>query len=35
VFSIFDPVMMVTLIAIVGTVALAVILPILQLWNTQ
>jgi type II secretory pathway component PulF len=35
VFSIFDPVMMVSLIAIVGTVALAVILPILQLWNTQ
>jgi type II secretory pathway component PulF len=35
VFAIFDPVMMVTLIAIVGTVALAVILPILQLWNAQ
>jgi type II secretory pathway component PulF len=35
VFAIFDPVMMVTLIAIVGTVAMAVILPILQLWNTQ
>jgi len=35
VFSVFDPVMMVSLIAIVGTVALAVILPILQLWNAQ
>jgi type II secretory pathway component PulF len=35
VFSIFDPVMMVTLIAVVGTVALAVILPILQLWNVR
>lgn len=35
VFSIFDPVMMVSLIAVVGTVALAVILPILQLWNAR
>ncbi|MDX2186326.1 MAG: type II secretion system F family protein [Opitutaceae bacterium] len=35
VFSIFDPVMMISLIAIVGTVALSVILPILQLWNVK
>ena len=35
VFAIFDPVMMVSLIAVVGTVALAVILPILQLWDAK
>jgi type II secretory pathway component PulF len=35
VFSIFDPVMMISLIAIVGVVALSVILPILQLWNVK
>lgn len=35
VFAIFDPVMMVSLIGVVGTVALAVILPILQLWNAR
>lgn len=35
VFAVFDPVMMVSLIAIVGTVALAVVLPILQLWGAQ
>jgi type IV pilus assembly protein PilC len=35
VFAIFDPVMMLSLIGIVGTVALAVILPILQLWNAR
>jgi type II secretory pathway component PulF len=35
VFAIFDPVMMVSLIAVVGTVALAVILPILQLWGAR
>jgi type II secretory pathway component PulF len=35
VFAIFDPVMMVTLIAVVGIVALSVILPILQLWDVK
>ena len=35
VFAIFDPVMMITLIAVVGTVALSVILPILQLWEAK
>jgi type IV pilus assembly protein PilC len=35
VFAIFDPLMMVSLIAIVGVVALAVILPILQLWDVR
>jgi type II secretory pathway component PulF len=35
VFSIFDPVMMVSLIAVVGVVALSVILPILQLWDAK
>ena len=35
VFAIFDPVMMVSLIAIVGVVALSVILPILQLWDVK
>jgi type II secretory pathway component PulF len=35
VFAIFDPVMMVSLIAIVGVVALSVILPILQLWDAK
>jgi type IV pilus assembly protein PilC len=35
VFAIFDPLMMVSLIAIVGTVALSVILPILQLWDAK
>jgi type II secretory pathway component PulF len=35
VFAIFDPVMMLSLIGIVGFVALAVILPILQLWNAR
>jgi type II secretory pathway component PulF len=35
VFAIFDPVMMVSLIAIVGIVALSVILPILQLWDVK
>jgi type II secretory pathway component PulF len=35
VFAIFDPVMMVTLIAVVGIVALSVILPILQLWEAK
>jgi len=35
VFAIFDPVMMISLIAIVGVVALAVILPILQLWDAR
>jgi len=35
VFSIFDPVMMVGLIAVVGCVALAVVLPILQLWDAK
>ena len=35
VFAIFDPVMMISLIAVVGFVALAVILPILQLWDAK
>ena len=35
VFAIFDPLMMVSLIAVVGVVALAVILPILQLWDAK
>jgi len=35
VFAIFDPVMMVSLIAVVGIVALSVILPILQLWDAK
>ncbi len=35
VFAIFDPVMMVSLIAVVGIVALSVILPILQLWDVR
>jgi type II secretory pathway component PulF len=35
VFAIFDPVMMVTLIGVVGLVALSVILPILQLWEAK
>ncbi len=35
VFAIFDPVMMLSLIAVVGVVALAVILPILQLWTVR
>jgi len=35
VFAIFNPAMMLSLIAVVGLVALAVILPILQLWNAR
>jgi type II secretory pathway component PulF len=35
VFAIFDPVMMASLIGIVGVVALSVILPILQLWDAK
>ena len=35
VFAIFDPVMMVSLISVVGVVALSVILPILQLWDVR
>jgi len=35
VFSIFDPVMMISLISVVGIVALSVILPILQLWDVR
>ncbi len=35
VFAIFDPVMMITLISVVGIVALSVILPILQLWDAK
>jgi general secretion pathway protein F len=35
VFAVFDPVMMVTLIGVVGLVALSVILPILQLWDAK
>ncbi|MFT3867362.1 MAG: type II secretion system F family protein [Nibricoccus sp.] len=35
VFAIFDPVIMLSLIGIVGFVAMAVILPILQLWNAR
>jgi len=35
VFAIFNPLVMLSLIAIVGVVALSVILPILQLWQVQ
>lgn len=35
VFAIFDPLIMLTLIAVVGFVAMAVVLPILQLWNAR
>ncbi|ATC65496.1 hypothetical protein CMV30_16945 [Nibricoccus aquaticus] len=35
VFAVFDPLMMVSLIAVVGIVALSVILPILQLWDVK
>ena len=35
VFAIFDPLIMLSLIAVVGFVAMAVVLPILQLWNTR
>lgn len=35
VFAIFDPVVMITLISVVGFVALAVVLPILQLWSAR
>jgi type IV pilus assembly protein PilC len=35
VFAIFDPVIMLSLIGVVGFVAMAVILPILQLWNAR
>lgn len=35
VFGIFDPVMMVSLVAVVGLVALSVVLPILQLWDAK
>ncbi len=35
VFAIFDPLMMVSLITVVGTVALSVVLPILELWNAK
>ncbi len=35
VFAVFNPAMMLSLIAVVGVVALAVILPILQLWNAR
>lgn len=35
VFAVFNPAMMLSLIAVVGLVALAVILPILQLWNAR
>ena len=35
VFAIFDPIVMLSLIGVVGFVALAVILPILQLWNAR
>ncbi len=35
VFAVFNPAMMLSLIAVVGFVALAVILPILQLWNAR
>jgi type II secretory pathway component PulF len=35
VFAVFNPVMMISLIAVVGIVALSVILPILQLWNVR
>lgn len=35
VFAIFDPLMMVSLIGVVGIVALSVVLPILQLWDAK
>ncbi|MFT3780834.1 MAG: type II secretion system F family protein [Nibricoccus sp.] len=35
VFAIFDPLVMLTLIGVVGFVAMAVVLPILQLWNAR
>ncbi|MFT3828728.1 MAG: type II secretion system F family protein [Opitutaceae bacterium] len=35
VFAVFNPAMMLSLIGVVGIVALAVILPILQLWNAR
>lgn len=35
VFAIFNPAVMLTLIGVVGTVALAVVLPILQLWQMR
>ncbi len=35
VFAIFNPAVMLTLIAVVGAVALSVILPILQLWQVR
>jgi type II secretory pathway component PulF len=35
VFAVFDPLIMLSLIGVVGFVALAVILPILQLWNAR
>lgn len=35
VFAVFNPAMMLTLIAIVGTVALSIVLPILQLWQVR
>lgn len=35
VFSVFEPAVMLTLIALVGCVALAVVLPIIQLWQTR
>lgn len=35
IFALFDPVMMISLISVVGIVALSVILPILQLWDVK
>jgi type II secretory pathway component PulF len=35
VFAIFNPMIMLALIGVVGVVAMAVILPILQLWNVR
>jgi type IV pilus assembly protein PilC len=35
VFAIFDPIVMLSLIGVVGFVAMAVILPILQLWSAK
>lgn len=35
VFAVFNPVIMLTLIGVVGVVALSVVLPILQLWNVR
>jgi type II secretory pathway component PulF len=35
VFAIFDPLIMLSLIGVVGFVAMAVVLPILQLWNAR